>query len=402
MKSVLISGNGIAGPTLAYWLAAVGFRPTIIEHALHLRSGGYIIDFWGSGYDVAERMGLLPRLLRQGYDIQEVRLVDTHGRRVGGFRADVFRELTLGRYISVARGDLAQLIYRSVENRCEIVFGDSVTAIEQDAEGVRVAFERMPERRFDIVIGADGLHSPVRRLVFGSEDRFEKYLGYCAGAFEVEGYLPRDELVYVSYAVPGKQVARFALRGNRTLFLFVFASERPPTIDAHDTQAQKSLLRSEFADAGWECPQILAALETCAEIYFDRVSQIRMDSWSAGRVALLGDAAFCPSLLAGQGSALAMAAAFVIAGELGRARDTPELAFRRYEQLLRAPILAKQVAAEKFAAGFVPRSALGLAIRNQITRAFSIPLVARLAMGPSLIDRIALPDYGAPSTLLTS
>lgn len=392
MKSVLISGNGIAGPTLAYWLAEEGFRPTIIERAPRLRSGGYIIDFWGSGYDVAERMGLLPELLRQGYDIQEVRLVDTHGRRVGGFRADVFRELTLGRYISVARGDLAQLIYRSVENHCESIFGDSVTAIEQDAEGVRVAFEGMPERRFDIVIGADGLHSPVRRLAFGAEGRFEKYLGYCVGAFEVEGYRPRDELVYVSYAVPGKQLARFSMRGDRTLFLFVFASEQPPTIDAHATQIPKRVLWSQFANAGWECPQILSALETCDEIYFDRVSQIRMDRWSAGRVALLGDAAFCPSLLAGQGSALAMTAAYVLAGELGRARDNPELAFRRYEQVLRAPIFAKQVAAEKFAAGFVPRSALGLFIRNQITRAFSIPLVAKLAMGPSLIDRIALPD----------
>ena len=400
MKSVLISGNGIAGPTLAYWLAAKGFRPTLVERAPRLRSGGYIIDFWGSGYDVAERMGLLPELLRQGYDIRELRLVDTHGHRVGGFRADVFRELTFGRYTTVARADLAQLIYRSVENRCESIFGDSVVAIEQDGEGVCVAFEHMPERRFDIVIGADGLHSPVRRLVFGAEDRFEKYLGYCVAAFEVEGYRPRDDLVYVSYAIPGKQVARFSMRGDRTLFLFVFASKQPPAVDG--TQAQKRLLQSEFADAGWECPQILAALETCDEIYFDRVSQIRMDRWSARCVALVGDAAFCPSLLAGQGSALAMTAAYVLAGELGRARDNPELAFQRYEQLLRAPILAKQVAAEKFAAGFVPRSALGLFIRNQITKAFSIPLVAKLAMGRSLIDRIAVPDYGQASPRLTN
>ncbi len=235
----------------AYWLAAEGFRPTLVERAPRLRSGGYIIDFWGSGYDVAERMGLLPELLRQGYDIRELRLVDTYGHRVGGFRADVFRELTFGRYTTVARSDLARLIYRSVEDRCESIFGDSVKVIEQDGEGVRVAFEHMPERRFDIVIGADGLHSPVRRLVFGAEDRFEKYLGYCVAAFEVEGYRPRDELVYVSYAIPGKQVARFSMRGDRTLFLFVFASERPPTIDAHGTQAFKRVLQSEFADAGW-------------------------------------------------------------------------------------------------------------------------------------------------------
>ena len=170
--------------------------------------------------------------------------------------------------------------------------------------------------RFDLVIGADGLHSAVRRLAFGSQDRFETYLGYMAAVFEIGRYRPRDELVYVSHSAPGKLAARFAMRDDRTMFLLVFAAAAPPSPGADDIQAQKAILHSQFADAGWECPQILAALDRYENLYFDRVSQIRMNSWWRGRVALVGDAAFSPSLMAGQGAALAMIAAYVLASEL--------------------------------------------------------------------------------------
>ncbi len=393
MQSILISGAGIAGPTLAYWLLERGITPTLVERAPHLRTGGYVIDFWGLGYEVADKMGLLPALDREGYDVQELRLVDGEGRRVGGFDADVFRNLTGGRYLSIARSELAKLLYERIAGRCEVLFGDTVTAIDDEGDSVRVAFRHAPERRFDAVIGADGLHSEVRRLVFGPQDQFESYLGYMVAAFQTEGYRPRDELVYVSYAGPGKQVARFAMRGDRTMVLFVLAADRPPAVDAHDIAAQKALLNETFRDAGWECPQILAALDRSDDLYFDRVSQIHMDAWSKGRVALVGDAAFCASLLAGQGSALAMGAAYVLAGELGRRGATPETAFQRYEAVLRPLIATKQKAAKQFASGFAPKTRFGVFLRNQVTKAFAIPFVAKLAMGSSLIDRIDLPDY---------
>jgi 2-polyprenyl-6-methoxyphenol hydroxylase-like FAD-dependent oxidoreductase len=392
-KSVLISGIGIAGPTLAYWLEQGGFAPVLVERAPQLRSGGYVIDFWGRGYDVAERMGLVPALRRDGYEVDEVRFVDARGRRVGGFGAGVFGALTGGRYVSLPRGDLATLVYRGIDGRCETIFGDSIAGIEPEGEGLGVAFERGRPRRFDLAIGADGLHSAVRNLVFGSQDRFERYLGYVVAAFEVEGYRPRDEGVYVSYAAPGRQVARFAMRDDKTVFLFVFAADRPPPIAAHDLPAQKALLRAEFGGLGWECPQILAALNACGELYFDRVSQIRMASWTRGRVALVGDAAFCPSLLAGQGAALGMIAAYLLAAELAEATAEPEAAFRRYEARLRPFIAAKQRAAEGFARSFAPRTWFGLFLRNQITRTFALPLVARLAIGRGLLDRIELPDF---------
>lgn len=391
--SVLISGAGIAGPTLAYWLTRSGFRPTVVERAPQLRTGGYVIDFWGLGYDIAEKMGLLPELRQIGYDVRELRLVDARGRKVGGFDAGVFRALTEGRFLSLRRGDLAKALYDTIADRCEVVFSDSITSIVQDGDGVQVGFEHGRERRFDFVVGAGGLHSIVRAFAFGDEGTFEKYLGYMVAAFETTGYRPRDENVYVGHAVPGRQVTRFSMQDDRTVFLLVFAADRPLKISAHNRKAQRIALHAQFGNAGWECPQILAALDKCDDFYFDAVSQIRMDRWSKGRVVLLGDAAFCPSLLAGQGSALAMTAAYVLAGELGRPGTTIEGAFARYEDVLRSFMDEKQEAAKRFARSFAPKTALGVFVRNQATKAFAIPGMARLALASSIADKLQLPSY---------
>jgi 2-polyprenyl-6-methoxyphenol hydroxylase-like FAD-dependent oxidoreductase len=390
---VLISGIGIAGPTLAYWLSVYGVTSTLVERAPRLRAGGYAIDFWGRGYDIAERMGIIPEIRRDGYEIKELRIVNSRGRRTGGFNVDIFRTATEGRYVTIARSDLARNIFRKIEGRCETIFDDSITRIEQTGAGVDVNFEHAAPRRFDAVIGADGLHSAVRKLVFGNEDRFEKFLGYSVAAFEANGYQPRDEDIFVNCSSPGRQVGRLSLRNNRTLFLFVFTDDRGRRVDPNDADAHKAALHSEFGNLGWECPQILAAMDSCNELYFDRVSQIRMDTWSQGRVGLIGDAAFCPSLLAGQGSALAMIAAYVLAGELGKPHNPPEQALKRYELLLHPFMLAKQNAAGKFAASFAPKTRTGLFFRNQVTKALAIPFIAKMLVGSTLPDRIDLPDY---------
>jgi 2-polyprenyl-6-methoxyphenol hydroxylase-like FAD-dependent oxidoreductase len=387
MRTVLISGAGIAGPTLAYWLRAGGYEPTLVERAPALRHGGYVIDFWGLGYDIAERMGLLPAIESAGYRVREMRIVDGRGRRVAGFGTNVLDDLTGGRYVTLARSDLSRLLYGTVRDGVETIFDEEIVGLEQQPEGVDVQLRRGGSRRFDLVVGADGLHSQVRRLAFGSIGTFERNLGYGVAAFETRGYRHRDENVYLMHNRPGRMVGRFALRDDRTLFLFVFRG------DAGEPAAQKAQLRDLYRDARWECPDILNELERTDDLYCDRVSQIRMDGWSRGRVVLIGDAAFCVSLVAGQGSALAMISAYVLAGELARADGRHEEAFSAYETRLRSYIGAKQRGAERFAAAFAPRTSWGLWFRNQVVKAFSFPGAAKFAIGRDLADKLDLPTY---------
>jgi 2-polyprenyl-6-methoxyphenol hydroxylase-like FAD-dependent oxidoreductase len=391
-RTVLIAGAGIAGPTLAYWLRRRGFAPTLVESAPALRTGGYMIDFWGVGYDVAERMGLIAALRRLSYDISEVRIVDADGTRIGGFDARAFQAASGDRFFSIPRGDLARELFRTVENDVEIVFDDGVAAIAQDAGAVHVAFRRGAARSFALAVGADGLHSAVRRLVFGEEKEFEKYLGYSVASFMVADYPQRDENVYLSYAAPGRQIARYALRGNRTAFFFLFAEPQPLNLPHHDMAAQKRLLRRVFGGDGWETAAILDAMDGADEFYFDTVSQIRMPHWSRGRVALVGDAAACPSLLAGQGAAFAMAGAYILADSLARSADAPASALRAYERALQPFIVGKQQAAERFGGWFAPRTRLGMRLRNAATGLLNLPVIGPWLAGRMFADRFALPD----------
>lgn len=393
MKSVLISGAGIAGPALAFWLKAAGYEPTIVELAPALRRGGYVIDFWGLGYDLAERMGLIAEINRIGYHVREVRIVNDAGHRVAGFGTVVFSELTGGRFVTLPRSTLSRLLFGKVRDSVETIFGDEIVALEQETDCVRVALQRAGERRFDLVIGADGLHSPVRKLAFGPQSGFEKRLGYAVAAFEASGYRPRDEDVYLMYGEPGRMLGRFTMHDNRTLFLFIFAASAFPDM----LEAQKALLRDLYGRGGWECRKVLCELDATDELYFDSVSQIKMQNWSRGRVALVGDAAFCVSLLAGQGSALAMIAAYILAGELSASQGRYQQAFASYEARLRSYIDAKQRGAERFAGAFAPRTRAGLNFRNLVIKAFAIPGLARLAVGRDIADRIELPEYQWPA-----
>lgn len=390
-QTVLISGAGVGGPTLAYWLRAAGFEPTIIEHAPKLRSGGYVIDFWGLGYDIAERMDLIKEINQAGYHIRDMRVVDAKGTRISGFGTSVFRELTGGRYVTIGRSVLSQLLFKKVSRDIEAIFGDQIIEIDDQKTHVRVQLESGVERQFDFVVGADGLHSSVRRLVFGRQDRFERRLGYVVAAFEATGYRPRTEDVYVMYNEPGRMVGRVSLRNDKTLFLFIFAEDADTPL--RDLPAQKRLVRTKFGNSGWECRGILDALDGAPELYFDRVSQIRMEHWSRGRVALVGDAAYCVSLLAGQGSALAMTGAYILAGELAKARGKHDVAFDKYERLLRGFVERKQRGAAGFASALAPKTRLGLFFRNQVMRATAVPGLARYTFGRDIIDTLQLPDY---------
>lgn len=387
---VLVVGAGIAGPTLAYWLLRAGYDVTLLERSPELRRGGYLIDFWGAGFEVADRMGIVPELQRRGYFF-EARAVDRHGHRIASIKPSAIMGST-EQYVSIRRSDLATVIYEALDGAAELILDDTIESLTDDGDRVRCTFESGQSRDFDLVVGADGLHSRVRSLAFGPDESAERYLGIVVAAFEVEGYRPRDELVAMMHADVGFQALRLSLRDDLTLFLLSVRHDGPVPTD--DRLAQQALLRTALTGAGWETPAILDLMPRADAFYFDSVSQVRMPSWTRGRVGLVGDAAACPSFLAGQGSALAMVESYVLAAELVRSGDHRE-AFARYQQRLRPLLESKQDAALGLAAAFAPKNRAQLLLRNTVMRLMALPKVPDLVMGKSFRDAVELPPFAA-------
>lgn len=391
---VLISGGGIAGCCAAWWLERYGYAVTVVEQAADPRDGGYVIDFWGLGYDVAEKMGLLDELRRHDLAIRDFSIVDRQGRRISGFDQGALQALTGGRLMSLQRSALAVALYGAVKDRVAVRFGDGVAALTDTADGVDVAFQHAAPERFDLVIGADGLHSAVRRLVFGEEAQVERFLGYGVAAFRAPGYGHRDPHAYVTYGEPGRQIWRVTLDDDTTVFLLVFAEADAGAMPLHEAARQKAFLTRRYAGGGGETEAMLAALAAADELYLDRVSQIVMPGWTRGRVALIGDASACPSLLAGEGSSMAMAEAYTLAGELAAAGGEYGRAFGAYEARLRPYVERKQKGARGFAASFVPKTATRLWLQNLAINAVTRLGLTRLLFGPQLRQPMQLAAFG--------
>jgi len=396
-REILVSGAGVVGPTLAYWLAKWGFRPTLVERAPALRTGGYLLDFSGAGYDVAQRMNLWQELSRHAVPISETRMVGPDG----GIKQRIDMRHTLGssqdRYVTIARSDLAKVVYSALGGGVETLFGDRVLSLRQDEAGIEVDFEHSASRRFDLVIGCDGLHSGIRRLAFGDEHAFIRYLGYCVAAFTVPEFPDNsDKGVYQGYLQPGRQAWRCDLDDGRTTFSMIFAASPAPHINPGDAAAYQALVRHAYADADWQVPLILKALSENDDPYFDLVSQTYMHRWHQGRVALAGDASACPSLVSGQGSAFGMAAAYVLAGELHAADGDHTLAFPAYEACLKPFITAQQSKVRRSIRWTIPKSVLGLHLQDTVASLLSVPLIAKHTTGAGSSDldvRLPLPDY---------
>ncbi|HEX6553423.1 MAG TPA: FAD-dependent monooxygenase [Ktedonobacteraceae bacterium] len=369
-KNILISGASIAGPTLAYWLARYGFTPTVVERSRGIRAGGYPIDVRNEAVEIAQRMGIWTRLQQEITTLDKLSFVDAQNQRISGFNILALREkLDLdSTWAEVMRGDLAETLYETTKDGMEYIFDDSILSLAQDENGVDVTFASGGTRRFDLVVGADGLHSNVRALTFGDEAQFERYCGYHVAVFTIDNYLKLDHTDMLIYGIPGKQVMLRGSRDGKMLgACFMFKQPVKLNYNRHNLEQQKQLLTEVFVDLEWEAPRLLERLDEASDLYFDHVSQIRMGAWSEGRVVLLGDAAHCPALLTGQGSTLAMIGAYTLAGELQAAQGDHHQAFQQYEQTLR-PLISKEQKKIKSGADFlVPSTSLSLWTRNHLS-----------------------------------
>jgi 2-polyprenyl-6-methoxyphenol hydroxylase-like FAD-dependent oxidoreductase len=349
-KTVLISGASVAGPALAFWLHRYGFQPTIVERAPSVRPGGYAIDFRGASLRVLERMGLLSEVQNRQTRIGAITIVDNNNRKIASM-PDGF---TSGE-LEVLRGDLANIFHRATCETTEYIFDDSIAAIDEDATGVNVSFERSGRRRFDLVVGADGLHSRVRNLAFGDEAGFVRYLGYYVSIFTIPNYLHLDH-AGLYYGILGKKVGIFSGGGPEQAQASFFFATDPLSFSRQDTAQQQAILRTQFEHEGWELPRLLELMDSAPDFYFDSVSQVKMDHWSSGRTALLGDAAYCASPLSGMGTGMAVVGAYVLAGELADAGGDHRVAFARYESLMRDFVKKCQGIADGASDWFVPRT----------------------------------------------
>lgn len=374
-KTVLISGASVAGPALAYWLNRHGFRATVVERAPAMRGGGYPIDVRGVAVDVVERMGALAQVRAAHTHTKGFTIIGADGRPAVTTDPGAIGGSSSGRDVELPRGDLAAVMYEYTKDDVEYVFDDSITALDERPAGVDVTFTRSAPRTFDLVIGADGLHSNVRGLTFGPEDPYVHHMGSHFAAFSVPNHLGLEREILM-YNEPGRLAALYAVRDQPDVTaLFAFRSAAIP-FDHHDVEQQALLVENAVGDMGWEVPWLLKAMREADDFYFDAVSQIRMPAWTSGRVAVLGDAAFAPSFFSGQGTSLALVGAYVLAGELAAAGGDHGIALPAYERELRGFVARNQKLALTGIEALLPSSRARIWLRNQLVR-FG-PLVAKV------------------------
>ncbi|MFF5204910.1 FAD-dependent monooxygenase [Streptosporangium sp. NPDC000396] len=364
-KSVLISGAGVAGTTLAYWLARHGFQPTVVERSQGLRSSGNPVDVRGPALPVAEQMGIVPRLRDAATQATAMSIVDTSGRQVARVSMPATRSAAGTREVELPRGDLAAALYEAARDDAEFLFDDTIVTLRQDEYGVDVTFDHAAPRRFDLIVGADGLHSTVRRLAFGRELDFVRHVGLYVATMPLDGSVdhPHDVLMYNT---PGRLVSIHPSRGH-ALAAFIFRSPTITDFDYRDTEQHKRIVTNAYASAGWRVPELLERLQKTEDLYFDSVSRVGLPAWARGRIVLLGDAASCVSLF-GDGSSLAMAGAYTLAKALAVEAADHAKAFRSYETEHRTLVDPKQRNVGWAAALLVPKTRPGIAARNLAAR----------------------------------
>lgn len=386
---ILVNGGGIAGPSLAYWLTRHGHAVTIVEQAAQLRTGGQAVDFRGPALTVLDRMGLLEQVRAGATRMGPLVLVDNRGKEVGRLPAEV-----LSGEVEIHWGDFTRILYEAVRNDVNYRFGVRVTALEDDAQRVGVTFSDGSAGSYDLLVGADGLHSGTRRLAFGPEEQYVTQLGQCFGFFDVENTLRLDHCG-MAYIDAGRTVALQGIDPDEPARASFFLTDPHLEFDYRDNEGNKRLFAERYAGMGWQVPTLLQGLAEAPEVYFDSIAQVHLDSYARGRVCLTGDAAWCASPRSGMGTTLALVGCYVLAHEMQAADDHYATAFDRYQRLL-APYVARcqQLAVdalktERFSSGWLAK------LRNPALRLLRIPAISKLVARQSLsvARSFSLPNY---------
>ncbi|MBB1154363.1 FAD-dependent monooxygenase [Amycolatopsis dendrobii] len=374
---ILVCGAGIAGLAAANRLSALGNEVTLVERAPGPRPQGYMIDFFGPGYDAAEAMGALPAIKEAAYPISEAILLDAQGKRRSDIQFGQFARTVGGRLLSLLRPDLERALRTSLPAEVELRYDSGTVAVEDDGDRVAATLSDGSVLEADLLVGADGIHSTVRRLVFGDESRFLRYLGFHTAAFlfrSPEIHAVADGRFCLTDTV-GRQMGFYGLRAGTVA---AFAVHRTPD-PALPGDLRESLLDT-YGSLGWMVPEALRHCPPSGEIYYDQVAQIEMPAWSKGRVTLVGDAAYAVSLLAGQGASLGIAGAYVLAEQLNRASSIAG-GLAEYERLWRPVAAGKQQLARNGARWFLPGSKPQLCLRRLALKLARLPGIDRVVAG---------------------
>ncbi len=387
-RNILISGAGIAGLTVAYFLKEYGFNPLVIEKSDALRDNGYMIDFFSSGLYVSERMGIIDELRRKDHQSTIIRQFSEKNKKSLSLNISGFRNALKGRLFNFLRTDLVEVLYNRVKEKVEVRFSTSISSVSQDQDGVHVVYENDQSEKFDLLIGADGIHSNVRNLTYQANEVEKYYLGYYVAGLDHKVPLGIRKGEVLSMLAPKHQIMTYTTGSGTSTSLFIFQSERHKHLQ---TNEKVEVLKEEFRDFVSPVPEILDEAANLNHLYFDEVSQIKIAGrWNKNRIVLLGDAAHCITLLSGQGASMAMTGAYILAEKLSKAQGDYTKAFLDYETDLRPLIESMQKKAVANAASYLPASRFKLWIRNLLA-----PIVFTRLFSPLVIKQLGAENYFA-------